>query len=87
MNRFSPTERIGVNFVEDFFLNQGWIPRTIYQSDVGVDMEVEIASKGLPSGQLLGIQIKSGRSYFKTITNGEVIYRVTKTHAEYWLKT
>jgi hypothetical protein len=58
-DRFSTTERIGVNYVERVFLKDfGWIPRLIFQSDLGIDMEVEICKDGKPTGQLIGVQKK-----------------------------
>lgn len=85
-NRFSPTERLGVNQVEKIFLeNFCWIPRHIYQSDVGIDMEVEICENGEPTGQLIGVQIKSGESFFKKDFTGNIIYRGSLTHLTYWL--
>jgi hypothetical protein len=85
MIRYSATDRIGVNLVESFFLQNGWIPRTILQSDVGLDMEVEISEDGMPTGQLLGIQIKTGKSYFNEVSDGSIIFRGSTTHLEYWL--
>lgn len=86
MNRFTPTERLGVNQVEKIFLDDfGWIPRQVFQSDVGIDMEVEICDNGKPTGQLIGVQIKSGESYFKKDIVGDIIYRGSTTHLDYWL--
>lgn len=86
MNRFSETERIGVNEVERIFLNEfKWIPRKIFESDVGLDMEVEICENRKPLGQLFGIQIKTGESYFKENVTGDVVYRGNNIHLEYWL--
>lgn len=86
IKRYSSTERFGVNEVERIFLNFGWIPRTIFQTDVGIDMEVEICEDGNPTGQLIGVQIKTGSSYFKEDNLGEIIYRGKIIHLKYWLK-
>lgn len=84
--RFSPTEHLGVNEVERIFLKDfSWITRRILESDMGVDMEVEICKNDHPTGQLLGVQIKTGASYFKTDRYGDVIYRGSQTHLDYWL--
>lgn len=85
MTRFTPTERIGVNVIENIFLEEfEWIPRHIFQSDVGIDMEVEICEDGNPTGQLFGVQIKTGESYFKENVVGDIIYRGTNIHLDYW---
>jgi len=84
--RFLNTERIGVSKVESIFLREfNWIPRTLFQTDVGIDMTVEISNEGIPTGQLIAIQIKSGESYFSEESNGNIIYRGTIGHLNYWL--
>jgi len=86
MNRFTKTERLGINQVEKIFLDDfGWIPRQVFQSDVGIDMEVEICHNGNPTGQLIGVQIKSGKNFFKKDIDGDIIYRGSKIHLDYWL--
>jgi len=85
MTRYNSTEKIGVNSVEAVFLDFGWIPRTVFQTDVGIDMTVEICREGNPVGKFIGVQIKTGDSYFKEKTNNAIIFRTDKTHADYWL--
>ncbi|OXE98090.1 uncharacterized protein DUF4365 [Flavobacterium araucananum] len=86
MKRYKNTERLGVNAVEKIFLDYGWIPRDILQTDVGIDMEVEICENDEPTGQLIGVQIKSGKSYFKENRFGEITYDGDPVHLKYWLK-
>ncbi|MEQ3656488.1 MAG: DUF4365 domain-containing protein [Dokdonia sp.] len=84
--RFDPVEHLGVNATESIFLKEfGWITRRILESDMGVDMEVEICENQNPTGQLIGVQIKSGNSYFKEDRFGNIIYRGSQTHLDYWL--
>ncbi len=87
MQRFDNTERIGVTTIEQIFLRDfNWIPRTIFQSDVGIDMIVELTDNGVPNGRLIGVQIKSGESYFSEKDKaGNVIFRCSEVHANYWL--
>jgi len=85
MTRFNPTERIGVAEVEILFLKFNWIPRTISQTDVGVDMIVEICKNGNPIGKFIGVQVKSGKSYFKEKTENSIIFRSNETHVDYWI--
>ncbi|MBV6628297.1 MAG: DUF4365 domain-containing protein [Rivularia sp. (in: Bacteria)] len=85
MTRYSPTDRLGVNEVERIFLELGWIPRHILQTDVGIDMTVEVCQSNNPIGKFLGVQIKSGISYFSEQTKNSIIYRADKTHIDYWL--
>jgi len=52
---------------------------------------VEITSIGLdlntltPTGRLIGVQIKSGKSYFKESQDDHIIFRGSSRHLEYWL--
>jgi len=86
MERINLTERIGIHKVALIFLEDfGWIEREQTVSDVGIDMQVEIVHNGIPTGQLIALQIKSGPSYFKEEKDGNIIYRGEKTHLEYWL--
>jgi hypothetical protein len=83
--RFDSTERLGVNAVEKIFLQFNWIPRTVFQTDVGLDMLVEICTSGNPTGHFIGVQIKSGDSYFKEKRNNSVVFRPKSTHVDYWI--
>lgn len=86
MTQFDPKERIGVANVETVFLQMGWIPRSVFQSDIGIDMYVEICELGKPTGKFIGVQIKTGESYFKEKKSGSYIYRPDSAHVEYWIK-
>ena len=86
MGRINLIERIGVHKVALIFLEDfGWIEREQTVSDVGIDMQVEIVDNGMPTGQLIALQIKSGPSYFNEKKDGNIIYRGKKAHLEYWL--
>lgn len=86
IKRFTPTERIGVNKVEQIFLSIfNWIPRTIFESDVGIDMFVEIVKNDKPTGKFIAIQIKSGESYFREVQGKNIVYRGGLEHLNYWL--
>jgi len=83
--RNDSTERLGVVEVEKLFLQFNWIPRTVFQTDVGIDMTVEICKNGNPIGKFIGVQIKSGDSYFKEKSENTIIFRSNETHINYWL--
>jgi hypothetical protein len=84
--RFDKTERTGVNRIEEIFLGFGWIPRRILESDVGIDMEVEVVEAGMPNGKLIAVQIKTGKSYFKRTKTGNIAFYPDPLHLDYWLK-
>ncbi len=85
MSRYSPTERIGVNAVEQLALKElGWIFREQPISDMGIDAHLEAVDGGKPTGKLLGVQIKTGASHF-TDAGDSLTYYGTLTHLNYWL--
>jgi hypothetical protein len=60
------TDREGVNAVERVFVKElGWIFREQTIGDWGIDAHVEVANEKEPSGRLLALQIKSGKSFLK----------------------
>lgn len=79
------TAQIGVNAVEEIFLEMGWIFRRQLESDYGIDAQVEIVTDRAPTGQLLGLQIKSGPSYFRKQGN-DIVYYGKQRHLDYWEK-
>jgi hypothetical protein len=79
------TAQKGVNAVEALFLEMGWQFRQQLQSDYGVDAQVEVSSEDGPTGQLLGLQIKSGPSWFRKQGDAFVYYGEQK-HLDYWDK-
>ncbi len=85
MGRYSATERIGVNAVESVTLNEfGWIFREQPISDMGIDAHIESVESKNPTGKLLGVQIKTGKSHFKD-KGDTLVYYGQKKHLDYWL--
>jgi hypothetical protein len=64
----------------------GWYGREPASPDHGIDMYVEGTDRGVPNGRLLGVQVKSGPSWFKEETDEGIVYRDKETHLDYWLK-
>lgn len=86
MSRYSPTERIGVNATEAAVVRDlGWIFRDQAVSDMGIDAHIEPVSDGNPTGQLIGVQIKTGPSHF-TEKDAHLVYYGSLVHLEYWLR-
>ncbi|MBN1216050.1 MAG: DUF4365 domain-containing protein [Candidatus Lokiarchaeota archaeon] len=82
---YNNVEHIGINkvaaiVVEDF----KWIFRQQPTVDLGIDAQIEIVDD-LPTGKLIALQIKSGKSYFKHANIEGFFYYGTKRHLEYWL--
>lgn len=68
-------DRLCVSELENFFSKHGWLFREQYLHDYGIDAQVEIVINGVPTGKLIAIQIKSGKSYFSENTDTDIIYR------------
>jgi hypothetical protein len=77
------TAQTGVNAVEAVFLAMNWIFRRQLESDYGIDAQVEVRENNEPTGQLIGLQIKSGPSYFRKQGN-DYVYYGEQRHLKYW---
>lgn len=85
MARHSSKERVGVHKTAIFFEEEfGWIFREQKETDVGVDSIVEKSEKGIPKGNFIALQIKSGAGNFYKSTTGYVYY-ISKVHYYYWI--
>lgn len=80
------TERLGISRVEFFFSRLGWLFREQALHDYGIDAQVEIVIQGRPTGGMIALQVKSGRSYFSEVTDTDFIYRTDERHVIYWVK-
>lgn len=84
MSKQEKTDRLGVSKLEYFFSLHGWLFREQYLHDYGIDAQVEIVLNGEQTGDLIAIQIKSGKSYFSESTDTAFIYRTDDNHIAYW---
>ncbi len=83
--KFDPTERLGINAVEKVVTGEfQWIWREQSVADFGIDAHIEaVDSNGKPTGNLFGVQVKSGPSYFRG-TGPIVPFYVDEEHIKYW---
>lgn len=79
------TERLGVNRCEAEFLKIKMVFREQKICDYGIDAIVETKDEDYFSGKLIGVQIKSGESYFKEEKEEKIIFRIEPKHYKYWL--
>lgn len=77
-------EHLGVAAVKKLCHQSGWFFREQPNPDEGIDAQIEASEGGRPSGKLLGVQIKSGPSYFRQPIAGGWRYRIEPRHLEYW---
>lgn len=80
------TERIGVNHCGEIAERNNWMFREQPVNDIGIDAHMEfIDSSGRPK-QLLGLQIKSGASWFKEKKDKYIIFRdINERQYNYWI--
>ena len=77
-------ERRGVSLVSGLFESLGFAFREQSENDYGIDGHAELIDSERPTGQLLGIQIKSGPSYFSERSKNSIVFRVDADHVDYW---
>ena len=74
----------GVALAMGAFEALGFAFRVQHDEDYGVDAHAELIEDERPTGRLLGIQLKSGPSYFKESQGDSYVFRVDSQHVEYW---
>jgi hypothetical protein len=75
-NDYDEIDRAGVNLVAYRVTTLlRWIFREQPTSDYGIDAHAEVRADGNPTGRLVGLQIKTGNSYFDEPTNDGWIYQ------------
>lgn len=62
-----------------------WVFREQPFEDYGIDAHVEVIDNGDVLGWLLGVQVKSGPSYFRAPANDGWWFRESAAHFTYWL--
>lgn len=85
INNKSEIDRQGVHKCGLIFEKLGFIFREQTVCDYGIDAIIEEKGDNYPLGKLIGVQIKSGDSYFDEIKNGNVVFRGDIKHYNYWL--
>lgn len=85
MQRYSATERVGVNRVEQIIVGDlGWIFREQPIVDMGIDAQIELVVDSTATGKLVAAQIKTGSSHFHEARDAYTYYGHLE-HLEYWL--
>ncbi|MCI5139832.1 MAG: DUF4365 domain-containing protein [Candidatus Electrothrix sp. AR1] len=80
------TERMGVGIAMTAFEALDFAFREQSESDYGIDAHAELIQSEQPTGQLLGIQIKSGASFLDERCDIGFVFRLKKAeHVNYWL--
>lgn len=64
----------------------GWLFREQPTEDFGIDAHVEVVDGTSVRGRLLGLQIKSGESFFNEPGPGGWWFRPDQKHVDYWLR-
>lgn len=79
------TERLGLAIAMHAFETLGFAFREQSVADFGIDAHAELIDNEKVTGRLLGIQLKSGSSYFAESDGHGITFRASKDHVEYWL--
>ena len=79
------TDREGIAVCALQVTRLGLVFREQSTSDFGVDAQVEMKREGRPTGRLVGLQIKTGPSYFDEPYKDGWIFRPKEKHVRYWL--
>lgn len=84
--RYNKTERIGVGRIQIIVTEQlNWIFREQTTIDTGIDAIIEIVDENYPTGNYIGVQIKTRNFQLSEDRTYFTLY-VTEIHKEYWLK-
>ena len=67
------------------FTSLGFAFREQHEDDVGIDAQAELRESGVATGRLLGLQIKTGRSWFGETDDDCFVFRGDQNHVGYWL--
>ena len=79
------TERLGVATCTLIAEQNGWIFREQPVGDIGIDAHIELVELNGKSSQLLALQIKSGKSFFKEVKDNCIIFRdINERQYNYW---
>ena len=79
-------ERQGVGIAIAAFERIGFAFREQGYNDYGIDAHAELVDGEKATGQLLGIQIKTGASYLSEQTDEGYVFRTDEDHIQYWSK-
>ena len=79
------TERQGIGIAMTAFEAVDFAFRVQSESDYGIDAQAELIQSEEATGQLLGIQIKSGASYLSKKRETGFVFPTDEDHAKYWL--
>ena len=84
-NKTDRIERQGVGLAMTAFEKIDFAFREQHESDYGVDAHIELIENEKPTGQLLGVQLKTGQSYLSEKIENGFVFRADRKHVEYWL--
>lgn len=79
------TERIGIHHCAEIAERNNWLFREQPVNDIGIDAHIELVETSGKPKQLLAVQIKSGKSWFKEKRENFYIFRdINERQYNYW---
>lgn len=84
---YNTNDRVGVSQVNLLVSKElRWIFREQPTDDYGIDAHIEVHDGDYATGKLIALQIKSGPSYFKEVSDDSIVFRGEEKHLSYWTK-
>ncbi len=77
-------ENAGVIEVARVINELGWVWRPTPNDDYGLDGEIEPVTDGSPTGKIIKVQVKSGKSYFKREDAISFEFLTSESDLKYW---
>ena len=84
---FNPHRRVanqGVTYVQKVVDEMGCVWRPTPNDDVGIDGEIELGKEGVATGQIIKVQVKSGRSYVVNPKGPKFDFLADDDDLQYW---
>lgn len=78
------TERRGIGIATETFESLGFAFREQSESDYGIDAHAELIQSEQATGQIIGIQLKSGPSYLSKENKNGFTFQTDEKHVNYW---
>lgn len=78
-------EKEGVNAIASTVNKMGCTWRPTPNDDYGIDGEIEINKEGAPTGKIIKVQSKYGKSYIKNLTSTKFDFYADYDDLNYWL--
>ena len=77
-------DRTAINYLEKIVISLEWMWREQPILDYGIDGQIELCEQNKPTGKLIAVQSKGGKSYFSCKIDGGLTLSLKMKHLRYW---